>query len=104
MTTAPVIPGIPVATNVTITRAENADLIASATYRGGIEGNSVWQWQRIGIDGKPEVIERATGKIYTPVPFDTGYAIRVAYTPVRHDGVSGKEVKSEPTARLNFKG
>jgi len=66
-------------------------------YTGGVEGNSSIRWEKSTEDEPSYIpIKRANSKTYTPTINDIGALVRVAYTPVRADGVTGKIVYSKP--------
>lgn len=72
-------------------------LEVSYVYSGGVEGNSSIRWERSSEDEKSFIpIKKASGRAYTPSINDIGALIRVAYTPVRADGVTGMIVFSKP--------
>lgn len=66
-------------------------------YNGGVEGNSSIRWER-STDRNPAFvpIKKATGKQYIPTIDDIGAKIRVVFTPVRADGVTGMIIFSRP--------
>ena len=69
-------------------------LRGTAQYRGGSEGQSCYQWQRLpsssSSQGEWQGIEGAIRQGYTVVDADRGYTIRFGICPVSIDGVSGE--------------
>lgn len=66
------------------------ELSVEIAYEGGVEGNSVIRWERCVPDSHEFApIVGARGKCYQPTMEDIGTEIRVSYTPVRADGVTG---------------
>jgi hypothetical protein len=62
-----------------------------------VEGSSSIRWERFSEDTlayKP--VAGAHSRTYHPTICDIGTSLRVAYTPVRADGVAGKIVFSKP--------
>ncbi|KAL9644907.1 hypothetical protein ABK040_005387 [Willaertia magna] len=68
---------------------EDSILSVQATYYGGYEGNSLRRWRRID-GGNNDIIAIETGE-YKIQQKDIGHVIQFEYTPIRRDGVKGKE-------------
>lgn len=62
----------------------------TGTYFGGVASVPRIRWLRARKDGDFEEIPGATGPTYEASIDDVGYRIRVEYTPIRNDGVTGK--------------
>ena len=59
-------------------------------YLGGVEGNSIIRWEKsLGGNHAFTPIKGESSLKYTPSTDDVGTQIRVSYTPVRADGVTG---------------
>eukprot|EP00998_Keelungia_sp_KM082_P006658 NODE_28_length_3482_cov_97.980924_g26_i0.p1 GENE.NODE_28_length_3482_cov_97.980924_g26_i0~~NODE_28_length_3482_cov_97.980924_g26_i0.p1 ORF type:complete len:1137 (-),score=257.18 NODE_28_length_3482_cov_97.980924_g26_i0:71-3001(-) len=71
---------------------DGGTLQASYTYYGGAEGQSQWRWFRERAGQQSEVITRRNMHTYTITGDDIGCRIKVQYTPVSLDGVSGDTV------------
>jgi len=70
-------------------------LEVKAEYAGGVEGNSCIRWERYHEDTRSfRPIPGAHERIYRPSLLDIGTCVRVAYTPVRADGMTGRIVFS----------
>jgi len=64
-------------------------------YLGGVEGNSIIRWEiSRGEDQAFTPIKGESSLKYTPTTDDVGTFLRVSYTPVRADGVTGLVVFS----------
>eukprot|EP01002_Notosolenus_urceolatus_P003106 NODE_181_length_2549_cov_22.084400_g137_i0.p1 GENE.NODE_181_length_2549_cov_22.084400_g137_i0~~NODE_181_length_2549_cov_22.084400_g137_i0.p1 ORF type:complete len:726 (+),score=186.58 NODE_181_length_2549_cov_22.084400_g137_i0:329-2506(+) len=61
-------------------------------YRGGTEGQSIWRWYQVCLDGTETLVPEATGPVYRLMPQDIGRTIKFEFTPVRSDGVQGPTV------------
>lgn len=72
-------------------------LKVSGAYSGGREGDSMIEWQSSSSRTGPWTeIENASGKSFCPTPDELNAFVRAKYTPVRHDGISGNAVESQP--------
>jgi len=91
VTKAPVTPGQPHVTGVSVRRAnpEEASLIGSGTYHGGAEGEAVYVWRRVNPKGRMEVIRDANEIGYYPSTTDLNCRMQFGYIPIRADGVRG---------------
>ncbi len=69
-------------------------------YTGGIEGESIFAWQRLK-EGVMENIEGYNMQYYTTTERDKNCALRFGYQPVRSDGSIGNMVFSEFSAIVN---
>lgn len=72
------------------TLIEQHVLVVEYDYYGGYHGNHQIQWYR-REHNKPVRIGRANSTTYTLTNKDVGYALEVAFIPVRSDGVQGDQ-------------
>lgn len=71
------------------------ELRVEVEYAGGVEGSSIVRWERCVPETEEFVpIVGARGSTYQPTMMDIGTEVRVSYTPVRADGVTGAIVFS----------
>ena len=82
----------PKITNCTIIGSgyHSTELRVNSTYTGGVEGNSIVRWEK-STKFEPAFIpiKGANARKYTPSISDIGACVRIAYMPVRADGVTG---------------
>ena len=94
---APVAPGVPRCTNIVVLGelTQGAQVTVAATYTGGIEGNSLYQWFRHdeAADSFTPIPDQVLST-YTLTLGDVGRRLAVEYIPVSREGIHGE------TARL----
>eukprot|EP00899_Mesostigma_viride_P010148 jgi/Mesvir1/19134/Mv12871-RA.1 len=92
----------PASNGVTIKELQDGTFEATASYYGGIQGKSKYEWFRLkgGLPSSKTAIPGATERTFKPTPAENGHELMAAFTPVRADGVKGDTVYSTASRTL----
>ncbi|KAK1325252.1 hypothetical protein QJS10_CPA01g00539 [Acorus calamus] len=93
----PVIPALPVVSNVCIKELSADIYVGEGTYYGGREGSSLCSWYRQDNEGSIVLINGSNSATHEVTDSDYNCRLLFGYTPVRSDSVVGELKLSEPT-------
>ncbi|KAL0011814.1 hypothetical protein SO802_006922 [Lithocarpus litseifolius] len=94
---SPVVPALPVVSNVRVKELSSGVYSGEGEYFGGYEGSSVFSWYRETNEGTIILINDASSSTYEVNDSDYTCRLLFGYTPVRSDSVVGELRLSEPT-------
>ncbi|KAI3455940.1 hypothetical protein Pfo_012603 [Paulownia fortunei] len=94
---SPVIPALPMVSNVRVKKLSSSTYYGEGEYFGGYEGASFFSWYRESDDGTTVLIGGANSKTYEVSDEDYNCRVLFGYTPARSDSVIGELRLSEPT-------
>ncbi|KAH7544588.1 hypothetical protein FEM48_Zijuj01G0001700 [Ziziphus jujuba var. spinosa] len=93
----PVVPALPVVSNVAVKELSSGIYSGEGKYFGGYEGASLYSWYRETNEGTISLINGANSRTYEVTDEDYTCRLLFGYTPVRSDSVVGELRLSEPT-------
>ncbi|KAL8461070.1 hypothetical protein ACS0TY_032523 [Phlomoides rotata] len=94
---SPVIPALPIVSNVHVKKLSSSTYIGEGEYFGGYERASLFSWYRQSEEGTSVLIAGANSKTYEVSEDDYNCRLLFGYMPVRSDSVIGELRLSEPT-------
>ncbi|KAM4101329.1 hypothetical protein ACB094_05G135400 [Castanea mollissima] len=94
---SPVVPALPVVSNVRVKELSSGVYSGEGEYFGGYEGSSLFSWYRETNEGTIILINDASSSTYEVTDSDYTCRLLFGYTPVRSDSVVGELRLSEPT-------
>lgn len=94
---SPVVPALPVVSNVRVKELSAGVYSGEGEYFGGYEESSLFSWYRETNEGTIILINDASSSTYEVTDSDYTCRLLFGYTPVRSDSVVGELRLSEPT-------
>ncbi|KAL1560501.1 187-kDa microtubule-associated protein air9 [Salvia divinorum] len=94
---SPVIPALPVVSNVHVKKLTSSTYVGEGEYFGGYEGTSLFSWYRESDSESMILIAGANSRTYEVLDEDYNCRLLFGYTAVRSDSVIGELRLSEPS-------